>query len=108
MAGLNRGADQQALLTQICAQASSGDFDLLTVNFTGAQLDGEDRLHLHNRKARNDATRARFGRNTLHVVGARLSVVQLRQSTRVEKIVWQLALLSLGGHYVGKRSGDFR
>lgn len=65
-------------------------------------------VYLHNRQTRHDATRARFSRNPLHIVGAHLSVVQLRQGTGIEKIVWQLALLSLGGHGVRERAGDFR
>ena len=107
MARLNRRANQQPPLAQIGAQASPGDFDLLFVDFTGTHLDGEDGLHFDDRETRDGAARAMLFDDPVHIFGPGLLVVQLRQGTRVEKIVWQSALLPLGDHGVGKGSGDF-
>jgi len=104
----DRRGDRQAPLTQIGAQASPRYFDLRSIDFTSTQFEGERGFHFYDRQGGDDAARAWLRDHPLHIFGAALFVVQLRQCTRIEKVVWQLALLSLGSHGVGKRPGNSR
>lgn len=105
MVRLNRRANQQAPLPQVSSQASPGGFDLPFVDLARAGFDGENRLYLYHRQMRNDAARTLLRDNQCHEFGARFLVVKLRQGTRINEIVWQLALLPLGNHGLGKRAG---
>jgi hypothetical protein len=93
-------------MNQIGAKASSRDLRVLKTSLTGADFDGKDGFHLNNRQPGNERSRSRPGKNAVHVFRAGLPVVQLRQGTGVKKVVWQLALLPLGNHGIGKGPRD--
>jgi hypothetical protein len=100
--GLKRLAKPKAPLAQVSSQASPGDFGLRFADFAGAQFDGEDGLHLDDGEMGNKKARAWHGHDPSHEFGAQFAVIQLRPGTRVEEIVWQLALLPQGDYGVGE------
>jgi len=100
--GLKRRAKPQASLAQVSAKASPGDFGLRFADFAGAQFDGENGLHLDDGKMGNKQARAWHGHDPSDEFGAQFAVIKLCPRTRIEEVVWQLALLPQGYHGVGE------
>ena len=105
MPWLNGQGNQQTTLAQVGSEASPGGFDLPFVDLPCARFDGEDGLHLHYRQMRNKGSRGRVEDNPTHEFCPCFLVIDLRQRTRGDKVVWQLALLPLGDDGVRQGSG---
>jgi len=105
MPWLNGQGNQETLLAQVSPEASPGGLDLPFVDLACACFDGEDGLHLHYRQMRNKGSRGGVRDNPAHEICPTFLVVDLRQRTRIDKVVWQLALLPLGDNGVRQGPG---
>ena len=91
---MERWRDEEALACKIGSEAPPGNIEARLINLLGPDFHGEHRFELHNRKARDQGSRTLLFKDTVHVIGAGLLVVEFRQRAGVEKIVWQISALA--------------
>ena len=64
--------------------AEPGEF--YGIELPGPDLDGKDRIHLHQRQASDEQFGSRFADHPIHDVGASLYVIVLDQGACVQKL----------------------
>lgn len=106
MAFMNRRRNKQALARKIGTEAAPGNLECSLINLASPDFYSQNRFQLDNRKAGDERPRTRLLQNKVHVIGARLLVIQLRQRAGIEKIVCHSAFLPRSDDGLGKRAGD--
>ena len=103
---MDQRRDEEAQACKIGSEAPPGNIEGGLINLFGPDFQGEHRFELYNRKSRDQGSRILLFKDTVHVIGAGLLVVEFRQRAGVQKIVRHLALLPESDNGLGKRTRD--